>query len=99
MKLRYARYRGSMDEAERDRIRRHPLYQHGDTVLAWVNEGDLCEVGESMDPADPVGTYGGISVYEDIKLPPGGFEVRGHDGKVLVRYIQGVASVAVGPRR
>lgn len=97
-KVRYARYRGSMDEVERERISRHPLYQHGDTILAWVNEGDLCLVGESMDPTDPLGTYAGIAVHEDASLPHGAFEVRDHDGNVLARYLQGVARVNIGRR-
>jgi hypothetical protein len=48
-RIRYARYRGQMDEAERDRIRNTPLYQMGDTILVWVNGGDLCMIGANAE--------------------------------------------------
>lgn len=48
-RIRYARYRGPIDEAERERIRKTPLYELGDTILVWVNEGDLCMVGTNAE--------------------------------------------------
>ena len=39
--LRWAPARGETFTEMRDTIRDDPLYQHGDTVLVWVNEGDL----------------------------------------------------------
>lgn len=40
-RVRYARTSGSTLQEMRAFIRDHPLYQHGDAVLCWVNEGDL----------------------------------------------------------
>ena len=56
-KIRYTAFRGASDEAERDRIRKHPLYRTGDTILVWVNEGDIGMVGEYVSGADEPGLY------------------------------------------
>lgn len=51
--LRWARYAGEVDAAEKMRVRGSELYKEGDTVLVWVNEGDLYMVGKCMDPPQP----------------------------------------------
>jgi hypothetical protein len=48
------RYRGERDQAEIDRICRTDLYKLGDTILAWVNEGDIIMFGKNMEPADEI---------------------------------------------
>lgn len=34
-------FKGEVTEEERARIRESDLYKRGDTVLVWINEGDL----------------------------------------------------------
>lgn len=52
--VRWARYQGIMDAAECQRVQGHPIHQIGDTILVWVNEGDILAYGHSMDkPEDP----------------------------------------------
>jgi hypothetical protein len=46
--VQWTRYKGPMDELERDRIRSGKLYQIGDTVLIWANEGDLYITGTEI---------------------------------------------------
>ena len=54
-KVRYTRFEMPINaawETECERIRKHPLYQFGDTICVWVNEGDLCWVGELIQQAE-----------------------------------------------
>jgi Lar family restriction alleviation protein len=39
--IRFESFRGEISNEERERIRASDLYKRGDTVLVWVNEGDL----------------------------------------------------------
>lgn len=49
--VRWARYHGPQDAAEVERIRKHDLFQHGDTIVVWVNEGDiLCHPNTDPEP-------------------------------------------------
>jgi hypothetical protein len=47
-RVRYSRYFGQMDAAECEKIRQGPLYQIGDTILVWVNEGDIVMLGDEV---------------------------------------------------
>lgn len=49
-KVRYTRTMFYPEAAEHRRICAHPLYQFGDTILVWVNEGDILLSGELIDP-------------------------------------------------
>lgn len=52
-KLHYMPCNADVGDAERERIRQTELYRKGDTVLVWVNEGDLCFVGVNLTPREP----------------------------------------------
>jgi hypothetical protein len=41
-----------MDEAERELMGSSKLYQNGDTILVWVNEGDLYRLGNELPRPD-----------------------------------------------
>lgn len=47
--VRWMRYQGTRDQAEVDRIIDTELYKLGDTILVWVNEGDILR-HTNMDP-------------------------------------------------
>ena len=49
-KIRYAKFDAYITSDERRRILAHPIFQIGDTVAVWVNESDLCMLGECLDP-------------------------------------------------
>lgn len=47
--VRWARYHGPQDQDEAERIIKHDLYKCGDTIIVWVNEGDILR-HTNMDP-------------------------------------------------
>jgi hypothetical protein len=74
MPVRWIRFQGKMDdEAERGRVRKTELYRMGDTILVWVNEGDIC-LEVNMDP-----THLDIN-DENERLKAGIAELRTHNG-------------------
>lgn len=51
-KVEYCHCRMSVTREERDRLRSTRLYNKGDMVLIWANEGDLIQYGTLVEDAD-----------------------------------------------
>lgn len=54
MRPAYKRFIGQVEDAERQRIQKSELYRRGDTILVWVNEGQILFGGDCLD--DPRST-------------------------------------------
>lgn len=49
--VRYMRYQGAIDQAERSRAVTTPLHRIGDMIVVWANEGDLYySAAEAVEP-------------------------------------------------
>lgn len=52
-KVRWGKFQGTISDAEHERIAKTELYKIGDTILVWVNEGDILCEGQNMDELEP----------------------------------------------
>src|SRR5262249_42467386 len=51
-RVRWIPYKGIMDAAEQQRVMGTSLGRIGDTIIAWVNEGDIHCFGENLATAE-----------------------------------------------